>query len=161
MYVAPVGTPVPDTIGEALDAAFVDLGYLSDDGVTIKPSIDSKEITAWQNEDVVRRTITRTQEITFTAIETNVEVLKLAYASAATVSGTTTSFSPGTADGKRAVVIDCVDGTSFVRHVIAVAQLTDIGDLQYKNGEAVGYQLTLSAYKVAGVDIVSLHPLFA
>lgn len=160
-YVAPVGTPLPTTIGEALDAAFVDLGYISDDGVTIKPSLDAKEITAWQNEDIVRRTVTRTHEVSFTAIETNVEVLKLAYASAATVSGSTTTFNVGSADGKRALVIDCVDGTSMVRHVMGVVQLTDVGDLKYKNGDPVGYEMTLSVYKVNGVDVVSLHPLFA
>lgn len=160
-YVAPVGTAVPTAITDSLDAAFVDLGYISDDGVKVTPSIDVKEITAWQNEDVVRRTIQRTHELKFTCIETNLEVLKLAYASAATSVGGGTSFNAGSADGKRAVVIDALDGTAMVRHVAAVAQLTDIGDMQYKNGEPVGYELTLAVYKLGGVDLVSLHPAFS
>lgn len=161
VYVAPVGTPVPSTLTEALDGAFVDLGYLSDDGATVTPSIKADEITAWQNEDIVRRTITRTHEIKFTLIETTLEGLKLAYASAASTSGSTTTFNAGSDDGKRAVVIDCLDGTSFVRHVAPVAQLTDVGDLKYKNGDPVGYELTMAVYKVGGIDVVHLHPLFA
>lgn len=158
VYVAPVGTTVPTAIDGVLDNAFKDLGYLSDEGVTITPTIDVSEVVAWQNQDTVRRAITRTHEISFTAIETNVEVLKLAYASAASSSGTGTKFELGSGSGKRALVIDCVDGGSgFVRHVAPIVELTDIGDIVYVNGDPVGYELTLSVFKTDGVDITSYH----
>lgn len=158
IYAAPVGTDVPDAIDATLDSAFVDLGYLSDDGATLTPSIDASEIVAWQNEDVVRRTIKRTHEIKCTAIETSVPVLELAYAASAETSGTGHKFQAGSADGKRAIVIDAVDGEAgFVRHVAPIAQLTDIGDLVYKNGDPVGYELTLAVYKLGGIDVVSYH----
>lgn len=156
-YLAPIGTALPEDIGASLDDAFVDLGYISDDGVTITPSIDSDEITAWQNADVVRRTLTRTHEIKFTAIETKKAVLEAAYESAGTATNNGVKYTLGSAPTKRAIVIDAVDGTGFVRHAAASVQLTDIGDIQYQNGDPVGYEMTFSVYKINGIDIVSYH----
>ena len=48
---APKGTTIPTSVSEALDAAFVDLGYLSEDGVAINQ--DNTSIKAWGGDDVI------------------------------------------------------------------------------------------------------------
>ena len=58
--IAPFGTAVPadTTVHSTLDAAFVDLGFTSDDGVTISDAVEVEDIAAWQSLYPVRRVIT-------------------------------------------------------------------------------------------------------
>ena len=59
VYVAPVGTALPTTTAAALNAAFEDCGYVSEDGVTFTPSETVTKIRAWQNNAVVATAYTR------------------------------------------------------------------------------------------------------
>lgn len=72
VYVAPVGTAAPVDADTALNAAFKSLGYLSEDGVSIPRTVETSDIKAWQNSDVVRSSVTSDKfEVKFTMIETN------------------------------------------------------------------------------------------
>jgi hypothetical protein len=46
VFLAPVGTPLPTSTTAALDAAFVNAGMISEDGVTFKPDRSTKEVKA-------------------------------------------------------------------------------------------------------------------
>lgn len=54
LSVAPVGTDLPSDLGPLADA-YVDLGYLSEDGATVTKGRTVEEVPAWQSPVAVRR----------------------------------------------------------------------------------------------------------
>lgn len=58
VYVAPIGTALPTTEATALNAAFVDLGYTTEDGVSFAISQETTDIMAWQSRSPIRRILT-------------------------------------------------------------------------------------------------------
>lgn len=58
VYVAPVNTTAPDDATTALGSGWVDLGYLSEDGVTATFAKTTETIRAWQSLYPVRRITT-------------------------------------------------------------------------------------------------------
>ena len=57
LYLAPLDTPLPTDSETPLNDAFRNVGYLSEDGITETPEEDTQEIRAWQNGDIVRRSV--------------------------------------------------------------------------------------------------------
>lgn len=143
------GAPVPTDATSPLDAAFDELGYVSEDGVTQATNTDVQNITAWQNADIVRKVQT-SHDVTYqlAALETNPVSLEAYYG----------NYDAGTgaveinADVLPRVpwVIDVYDGDEITRLVIPSGQVTERGDVQYVNGDAVMYQMTITAYPVDG-----------
>lgn len=153
VYVAPVATALPTTTVAAWNAAFVDLGYLSEDGIVESHDDETAEIKAWQNGDTVRSMITGSSATyTFTLIETTAAGLALYYPGS-TITGTGTG--PATVAMKtptatrKAFGFDVIDGTKIVRWTIATGEVSERGEITYKNDEAVGYELTVTAYPAA------------
>lgn len=58
VYTAPVGTTEPADIDEALDAAWTDLGFTNEDGLTITKSRNVNVIRVWQSFYPQRRLTT-------------------------------------------------------------------------------------------------------
>lgn len=149
VYVAPTGTTGPTTSSSALDAGFVDLGYVSADGITENIDRTTNQIRAWQNGSLVREVTSEgTYSVDMTFIETNEAVLELYY-------GTTNSsgefnIDPTSTGGRQSFVIDVVDGSSVERIYIPAGEITSVGTRTLASGEAVGYQVTITAYADTG-----------
>jgi hypothetical protein len=56
--VAPVGTAAPVNPTSAWGAGWIDLGYSTKDGATLRDSRTMEEITVWQQMEAVRRIVT-------------------------------------------------------------------------------------------------------
>lgn len=138
VYVAPLGTTLPTDATSALNAAFKELGYISDAGVVEAQNITSNKLKAWQNADVVR-TVQTEHSLTyhFTSLESNTDVLGLIYPS-----GQIT----GAQRGSQAWVFHVVDGATKVRAVVPNGQIIDIANVTYVNGAAIDYGFTIEAY---------------
>jgi hypothetical protein len=153
VYAAPMGTTLPDDTGDSWNAAFKDLGYISEDGITEAHEDDVAEIPAWQNGQIVRRMIKGTScTYTFTVIETTKTALEIYY-KGATVTGThasgvgPASIEIGTPQAdRRAWGFDVLDGDKIVRWVVPEGEVTERGEVVYKNDEPFGYELTITAY---------------
>lgn len=138
-----VGIPLPTAYDTALNVGFLEVGYISSDGVTESMNTDTNKIIAWQNGDIVREVQT-SHELTykFTCLETNPTVLGAYYG----------NYNSGTVEvnGQQPVlrswVIDAVDGPNVIRTVLPSAQISDRGDVQSQNGDARMYSMTLTAY---------------
>jgi hypothetical protein len=149
VYVAPTGTTGPTTSSSSLDAAFVDLGYVSADGITENIDRTTNQIRAWQNGSLVREVTSEgTYSVDMTFIETNEAVLELYY-------GTTNSsgefnIDPTSTGGRQSFVIDVVDGSTVERIYIPAGEITSVGTRTLASGEAVGYQVTITAYADTG-----------
>ena len=143
VYMAPTGTALPTTTGASLNAAFVEVGYISEAGVITSTSTSTNDIKAWQNGDVVRRVQTQHDyTVKFTMLESNPNSLELYYNDYTSGDVQVT----GTQGFRGCFVINVVDGTDLVRIVLPDAQVTERGDVAYVNGDAASYEVTLTSY---------------
>lgn len=149
VYTAPTGTALPTSVSAALNTAFSDLGYISEDGVVLSTATDQTDIKAWQNGDTVRSIQTSHDfTVAFTMIETNELTLAVFFNAfthgAGAASGT--ALIKGNTPYRGEFVINVVDGTDLFRLVLPDAQVTSREDITLANGEAIGYGVTLTAY---------------
>lgn len=153
VYVAPTGTAAPTASDSALNVAYVDLGYLSADGIAENIDRTTSAIRAWQNGSLVREVVSEaTFSVTLTLIETNAATLALYFGT----SGTAGEFSidPASSGGRKSFVYDVVDGTNVERTYIPAGEVTAVGPRTLASGEAVGYNVTITAYADAGSTTV-------
>jgi len=143
IYGAPTGTALPTDHTTALDAAFAELGYISDAGLRENTTVGTTDIIAWQNGDNVR-TIQTSHVFTFALdfMETSQAVLTAFYGNA--------SASAVEVRGEQGIrqswAFEVVDGTDIQRFVVPDGQITDRGEVSYVNGEAVTYPITITCY---------------
>lgn len=147
----PTGTTAPTDTATALNAAFVDLGYISEDGVTMTypGSGDSIAIKAWQNGATVRTLRTPSEDvptIQFTMIETKKETVELAFGVTVTQTVSEGSFEYDQTDTRtaKALVLDVIDGSELIRIHIPAGTVTEIGDQVFSNGAPIGFPVTIA-----------------
>ena len=150
VYSAPFGTALPTDAKTELNAAFLGLGYISEDGLTNENSPESETVKAWGGDTVLVTQTDKPDTFTFTLIEaTNINVLKEIYG-AANVTGTIDSVGglTVTANAKeleeRSFVAEMVlKGGVLKRIVIPNGKITEIGEIVYTDGDATGYEVTV------------------
>lgn len=149
VYVAPTGTTAPTDSSTALNAAFVDLGYVSADGIAETIDRTTNQIRAWQAGSLVREVTSEgTYSVSMTFLETNQEVLELYYG--ASITGGALDGDPTTTGGRKSFVIDVVDGDTVERTYIPAGEITAVGERTLASGDAIGYNVTITAYADGG-----------
>lgn len=148
VYVGATSATAPTSSTSAL-TGFSDLGYVSNDGVTITPDKSSNAIRAWQNADLVREVVTEsTLTYSFMLLETTTDSIE-AYFGSTLVDGKM-EVNPSNTGGQKSFVIDIVDGSKVVRHYIPTGEIMKVEAQTVKNGEAVGFGVTVTAYVADG-----------
>lgn len=152
IYRAPLGTTAPTSQTSTLNAAFIDLGYIGADGVTqtLPVTGDTQSIPVWQNGASIRTVRSASQDpavFKFVAIETNKTVVDSWAGATVTQTATEGSYILNTTSTRThyAWVIDVVDGSELERVYIPDAVVFEVGDRVYKNDEAIGYDMSISA----------------
>lgn len=147
---APIATAAPTNSSTALIAAYVDVGYISEDGVsyTAAGAGDTTPIKAWQNGATVRTIRAASDENpswTFTMIESKKESAETFYGALLTQSAPEGTLNIDTlvTRGYDRWVVDVIDGAELLRVFIPRGIVTEVGDLVYANAEAIGYQVTI------------------
>ena len=148
------GVTIPTTVSEDLDSDLICLGYVSEDGVTHTMENSDEGIKAWGGDTVLVPDVDRTDSFQFTLLEVmNEDVLKAVFVdSNVTVTAATSSAPKQIAVASNsAVQPDCVwvidmimQGGNPKRIVIPKGAITEIGEVTYKDDEAVGYQITVN-----------------
>ena len=157
VLVAPTTATAPAT-AIAATTGYVGLGYISSDGVVPKPERSTTDITAWQNNAVVRTLTTDAKVIySFTLIETSKATIEFAYGTTVTQSATEGTYNadPAATGGTKKFVVDVIDGANVARHTFD-GELTKMEPSGFKNGEAVAYACEVTAYTVPVVHDTSL-----
>lgn len=151
VYAAPLGSTAPIDATTALDAAFIPVGYISEDGVKEANDTENEEIKAWQNSDIVRKTITKNEtSYAFTMIETNAASLSLFYGKDIAPAALTHVIG-GSVTGKQAIVVDAIDGSQTIRRYVPQGEVTERGEVTISATDAVGYEVTVTAYPDNGI----------
>lgn len=122
VYVAPVGTALPTNETTALNASFIDLGYISEDGINFTDGQTKEDVKVWQSFYPLRTLVTeKATAVEFVLKQWNHTTVPLAFGG-----GSVTSTSghtkyqppvPGTLD-YRAMIIHWIDGADIFRLVI-------------------------------------------
>ena len=156
IYRAPIGTSLPTSATASLNAAFKCLGYVSEDGLTNTNTASTEQIKAWGGDIVATPQTEKPDTFQATFIEAmNTDVLAAAYGDAnvsgAIATGITIRANSTELD-KSAWVVDMVLGGNMKRIVIASGQVTEVGDIEYKDDSLIGYPLTITAFPGGWAD---------
>lgn len=142
---APSGTALPANPTAAPNGAFTDLGGVKDSGLTQKIAENSTEVKLWDGSTA--RKLKSSFDLTFDLefVETNPDVLAVYYGNYTDgASFGLAKIKKGTTRG--AWIFDMLDGTNLVRVVVPDGEVTAHGDIIYKDDDAVGYPVTITAY---------------
>lgn len=150
VFVAPAGTPLPASASVALNAAFTNVGFISDDGLVNTVSTDTEEVHAWGGDLVLMSQSTFMENFTVNLLETNPAALALFYGSGnVSVSGNNITVTQNSAALPQIVVVfDIVmTGGRIKRIVVPIAQVVDrSGDITYSDGDPITYPIVIQAY---------------
>ena len=148
--VAPLGTALPTDAVSKIGDAFKKLGYVSSDGVTNANSPTSESVTAWGGDTVLDGQTAKPDSFKFTLIEAlNVEVLKFVYGdnnvTGSLADGITVKANRDEAK-QRVLVVDMILKDAVKLIVIPRAKITEVDEIAYQEGKAIGYGTKVTAY---------------
>ena len=153
--VGPPGSPAPTSAASPIPPGYVDVGYISSDGIEESYSEDTQEIVAWQGATVVRKSIKQsTAELKFTMIETSKSTLELYHKGSRVISDGSGGWRLdvlGPNADPRSFIIDVIDGMRLIRIFVPNGEVTERGPTKYVNDDAVAYEVTITCYPVNNV----------
>lgn len=150
IFVAPSGTAVPVNAIETLAASFKCVGYISEDGVTNSIKTETEPIKAWGGDSVLNTQTSHEETFVFKMIEANEVSLEQAYGkgnvSKDASSGNLTITHNSKEKAVYVYVIETIlSDNKIKRVVIPSGKVIELGDVVYKDDEAIGYEVTVSA----------------
>ena len=147
---APIGTTAPTDAVSPLDAAFGDLGYISDEGVNLsfEDSVENK--FAWQSATLIRSiTSESVTALNFSMLEWKGNNLEYFFRGSTMVEVAADNFrldgGPITAD-PHMLVADIVDGTRAIRWLFGNAEVVARGEISITNSDLMMLPVTLNFY---------------
>lgn len=153
IYVAPVGTALPTTEVATLNGAFIDLGYTSEDGVSLNFGQTTQDIGAWQSASAVRRIRTgTTMAITFNLLQFNRLSTSLAFGGGTWSNAAAASWRYDPPDEDDAIVeyafvLDIQDGTKKTRYVLERSTVSEDVNVTLVRTNAAVLPITMKALK--------------
>lgn len=156
---APLGTSLPSLSSitpeeVSLDSAFTGNEYVSEDGLTLTPSMSTTEIKDWSGATVRKVLESFDGTLAWTMISTNQGALGIAFGDdyiesneASATHGTQVQASLGAhlPDPQEWVFL-MKDGDARIVIVVPNGQVTEVGEVTFASNAAIGWNVTLSTY---------------
>jgi hypothetical protein len=152
VYVAPVGSTAPSgatALSGAWDAAWVGLGYTTEEGVQFSDQPTITDINAWQSQYPVRRIVgTRANDFSFTCLQWNQTTFGLAFGGGTWTEPSTGIFrfappAAGVLD-ERALGVEWVDGDYTYRLIVPKGIVTGGVEFGLTRTDAAQLPITFS-----------------
>ncbi len=149
IHSAPLGTALPTDAITNLDTSFKNLGYVSEDGLINSNTRETEVIKAWGGDTVLVTQTSKDDTFQYTLIETlNIDVLKEVYGEdnvdGDLDTGITIKSNAIPLEGHSIVIDMILKGDVLKRIVIPNGTVSEIGDIQYVDNDATGYETTLT-----------------
>ena len=148
IFTAPAGTPIPTDATSPLDAAFVELGYAAEDGITNSIDTDTNAVNAWGGDEVLNEVTSRSETFSFTLIETSTATLTEVYGAenVQVQADDTVVLHNARTLPERIHVYEIIMGSGKIKRIVVPrVKTTELGDVVYNGSDAIGYELTLAA----------------
>lgn len=148
VLVAPIGTARPTSLAGPIDEAYLSVGYVSTDGVRETSERSTEEIRAWGGQKIRTVQTEFGTSLALTLIESrNAEALKFVFGE-----DNVDTSTAGEIVVKRnektlpyvQLLVSMLDGENSSHLDVGRAQVTEVGDVTYVDGEAISYELTIS-----------------
>ena len=153
LWVAPVGTAAPTTTLAALNVAFIDMGFATEDGLTVTAGKTIVDIRVWQSFYAARKLVTdRNFRVAFSLRQWNEVNLPLAFGGA--MSGTTPNYllqpsAPEVVD-TRSFVFEWVDGSKNYRLYLPVGLVSEDVETKIARDDSAPLPLTIDVLDPGG-----------
>ncbi len=147
--VAPAGTALPTDATTALAGTYVNLGYVSDGGVTQTIDRTVEDIRAWGGDTVLTTQTEFKETFEFELIEVlNVDVRKEVFGSTNVTGTLATGITTKVTSAELVAgvwVIEMVVKGAVSRIVIPNGKVSEIGEISYVDDDAIRYPVTITA----------------
>jgi hypothetical protein len=147
--VADLGSTLPTDTTTELDAAFADLGWVNEDGVTNSVRRDVTRHKAWSGQTVKTTMDNYEETLKFSLLESSVDVLQAVFGfDNVSIDGTTVTVdhSDRMLD-RQSFVVSFADGDATGRIIVKEGLITELGDIKYDHKALTEYELTVDVYK--------------
>lgn len=152
MFAAPLGSTLPTDNSTALDAAFLNIGYLGEDGISFADSSDTTNHFDMNGDTVEISNGSIEKSFTVTPLEIKKDQLALLYGTAnvTDANGVITVHDKGPSDAQWVVVFELLlkNGRKW-RRIVPTCKLGELGDMTVNFSDLVGREVTMSALKDA------------
>ncbi len=156
---APLGTAIPTLAdikkaGVTINSAFEGDEYVSEDGLTLSPSMSTTDVKDWSGATVRKLLESYDGTLHWTMISTNKGALSIAFGK-----DHVTSVTAGTDHGaqtmaalgaylpeEQAWIFLMKDGDARIVIAVPDGQITAVGDVVFASNSAIGWDVTLSCY---------------
>ena len=154
-YHAPAGTKLPDSPFATLDKAWVKVGDITEDGISLKMDRSTEDLKNWAKQ--TKRTIMTDhgESIEAPIMDTTEESLKTVFgednvtttaASASHGALISVNISADSLPDPEAYLFLMKDGDARIGIAVPDGQITEVGEVTFASNAAVGWNVTLSCY---------------
>lgn len=145
IFVAPTGTTLPTDIKTNLAEAFLNLGFISEDGYTESEETDANELKDMNGDLMDSSTTSRVESAKLTLAEIKAQTLKVMYGAdnVTDLDGVITVEHNGNKDEAWSIVLELVlkNGRRW-RKVVPAAKSSELDDIKLAVSEISGRQIT-------------------
>lgn len=168
--VAPLTADIPADETETPSGDWIDLGYATDDGVTITPNVTKTRVGAWQTPDPVRSfTQSRQMTVAFTLEQWNGKNLEVAFDGGEVTEVSSGHYKyvgpdPTDAEQQYMLMVEWADGNKHYRAIFPSVSLSETGGINLRRSEIAGLPLTFDSLRLNDQDLFVLltdDPAFA
>lgn len=150
LYFGDKGTAkIPTDATTPLGDTLISAGYLSEDGIKNKRDRKTEDVVAFGGDTVLSVTTSMTETFELGLLETTKDTLSIVYGDdnvTETDGGITVKHNAKDTPRKVYVFELAMTGNRVKRIVIPDGQVADVDDVAYKDGEAITYSPTITAF---------------